>query len=140
MSNPGQKALVIFLFVLGAVLVFFIFSQGYSISKSSEEVTNTNTKRNVDCIGYVYSITNIVNTEDRTTFDIQLESYADAESIDSITIVENSEQIDLDIIKGERGRVVTGLIEQDEFSVYVEDCTSYITQCSISESTCRAQI
>ena len=133
----GKKAVAIILLIVGAMLIFFIISQGIGIYKSSRESSDRQGLSSVQCFGFLYSVRDITATEEELQFEFRNE-LSSTEEVHNLTIMgagtdegQSRKTVDMSIPIGSSLAVRVPVRVEDNFTVYPDNCLLYPMRCTL---------
>ncbi len=134
----GKKAVAIILLIVGAMLMFFIISQGIGTYKGSREATDKIGLSSVQCFGFLYSVNGITATDEELQFEFRNEM-SSTEEVHNLTIIggagvgagQSMRTVDIGIPIGSSLAVRVPVRVEDNFTVYPDNCQLYPMRCTL---------
>lgn len=133
----GKKAVAIILLIVGAMLMFFIISQGIGIYKGSRESSDRQGLSSVQCFGFLYSVREIIATEEELQFEFRNE-ISSTEEVHNLTIMgtgagagQSRSTVGIGIPIGSSLAVRVPVRVEDNFTVYPDNCQLYPMRCTL---------
>ncbi len=130
----GPKVIGIIMMVVGIMLLLFIVSQGMKIFKDSRDSSNSKGVPSAHCVGFLYTISGITATSDELQFNF-VNDESSSEDVHNLTVVSGSslkkQAFQLSIPVGSSLAVRVPVSEQDNFTVYPDNCYVFPARCSV---------
>ena len=130
----GAKAIALVLLAAGLMLMAFIVMHGTGIYKSSRAAEEKQGLSSVQCVGFLYTISDIKAAPDSLEFELKNE-ISSTDDIHNLTILvgnQSKQTVTVNILVGSSATVSVPLSVRSNFTLYPDNCQIYPARCRIS--------
>ena len=134
----GAKAIGLLLLAVGMMLMAFIVMHGTGIYKRGRAAEEKQGLSSVQCVGFLYEVTNIRAAPGSLEFELKNE-FSSTDDIHNLTITsesQSSQAVTVFIPIGSSTVVSVPLSVRSNFTLYPDNCQIYPARCSISSGDC----
>lgn len=131
---------MVFLLAMTGVLGIYILTQSLSQYAHSTEYADAQSNRSIDCVGYIYSVSQVSYEGGRLSLDFRNEAYSNSE-VNTITVITDSNQsreFSQQTPPGADFMInAQGIDIAENFTIYPDNCAIYAKTCYLDSGECR---
>ena len=134
----GAKAIGLVILAAGLMLMAFIVVHSTGIYKSGRAAEEKQGLSSVQCVGFLYAVTNIRTTPVSLEFELKNE-ISSTDDIHNLTITgesQSSQAVTVFIPVGSSATVSVPLPVRSNFTLYPDNCQIYPARCRVSSGDC----
>ena len=137
-AEAGKKVIMIFFLIVALTIACYIGFKSADTYNDSKNYSVSNLKSTVDCVGYVYEISNVKYEGGSLSFVIENQPHS-SHSLETLIInATKIHRVELGnfVPSAIREIIVVNIPAVETFMVYHEGCPGFAQQCRLSTAEC----